>query len=111
MSYLQVGPCWSRPDLCAVPQVRAAQKLFRTFHCFGAPRVLRIPCRRVIPPVLVHLGFLRGLIYSSDRGQSGCPRTFVHFMRTAPRLVCDRQGRQLFILGGRYRITRRGIEG
>lgn len=68
-------------------------------------------CRRLIPPVLVQLGFLRGLIYSSDRGQPGCPRTFVHFMRTPPRLACDPAGSQLFILGGRYRVTRRGIEG
>jgi len=68
-------------------------------------------CRRVIPPVLVHLGFLRGLIYSSDRGQQGCPRAFIHFMRTPPRLACDPAGKQLFILGGQYCVTRRGIEG
>jgi hypothetical protein len=54
---------------------------------------------------------LRGLIYSSDRGQCGAPRTFIHFLRTPPRLACDPAGRQLYILGGRYRVTRRGIEG
>jgi hypothetical protein len=88
-----------------------AQDLFKRFHCFAAPQVIRKPCRRVIPPVLVHLGQLRGLIYSSDRGQRGSPRTFIHVMETPPALACDPAGRQLYILGGRYRVTSRGIEG
>lgn len=88
-----------------------ARELFERFHCFTAPRVIRRPCRRMIPRVLVHLGQLRGLIYSSDRGQRGRPRTFVHLMETPPTLACDPAGRQLYILGGRYRVTSRGIEG
>jgi hypothetical protein len=58
---------------------------------------------------LVDLGRLRGVIYS--RGAPGATRTYVHFMRTLPRLACDRTGRQLYVLGGNYRVTRRGIEG
>lgn len=88
-----------------------ARDLFERFHCFAAPRVIRRPCRRVIPPVLVHLGQLRGLIYSSDRGQRGRPRAFIHLMETPPTLACDPAGRQLYIIGGRYRVTPRGIEG
>jgi hypothetical protein len=57
------------------------------------------------------LGRLRALIYVSDRGCRGRPRTFIHFMRRWPRLACDRSGRQLFIIGGNYRVTPRGIEG
>ena len=60
--------------------------------------------------MLVFLGRLRGLIYSSDRGSPGCDRNYVHFMRHPPLLVCDPQGRQLYLVGGRYRVTRRGIE-
>jgi hypothetical protein len=59
----------------------------------------------------MHVGELRGLIYRSDRGQCGSPRTFIHFLRTPARLACDPQGRQLYVLGGRYRVTPRGIEG
>lgn len=64
-----------------------------------------------MPRVMVRLGELRGLIYRSDRGQCGSPRTFIHFMEKPPALACDPAGRQLYILGGKYRVTRRGIEG
>ena len=60
-------------------------------------------------PSLVDLGRLRGVIYS--RGSSGGSRTYIPFMRTPPRLACDRTGRQLYVLGGNYRVTKRGIEG
>ena len=88
-----------------------ARGLFHRFHCFDAPWVLRRPCPRIIPQVLVNLGELRGLIYRSDRGQCGQPRTFVHFFETPPQLTCDVGGGQLYLQGGRYRVTRRGIEG
>jgi hypothetical protein len=85
--------------------------LFRTFHHFPCGRVTFRRCRRVMPKVLVRLGRLKGLIYSSDRGRRGRPRTFVHFLETPPMLACNEAGSQLYILGGRYRVTRRGIEG
>jgi hypothetical protein len=88
-----------------------ARELYERFHCFAPQRVIRRPCRRLIPPVLTHLGQLRGLIYSSDRGQRGRPRTFIHLMETPPTLACDPAGMQLYIIGGRYRVTPRGIEG
>lgn len=97
----------ARPSAC----LRQACDLFEQFHCFPAGQVMRQPCRRVIPKVLVRVGELRGLIYGSDRGQSGCRRTFVHFLETPAQLACDPAGRQLYILGGNYRVTRRGIEG
>lgn len=64
-----------------------------------------------MPRVLVKLGRLRGLIYTSDKGNCGRPRTYIHFMRTTPLLACDPEGTQLHILGGRYRVTAHGIEG
>jgi hypothetical protein len=64
-----------------------------------------------MPNVLVNLGQLRGLIYGSDKGQCGKPRTFIHFMETPPLLASDARGKQLYIVGGKYRITARGIEG
>jgi hypothetical protein len=72
---------------------------------------MRSACSRVIPKVLVKLGHLRGLIYSSDRGSPMCDRTYIHFMETPPLLVCDPEGKQLYVIGGNYRVTNRGIEG
>lgn len=87
------------------------RKLFQIFYRFPAPSVIRAPCRRTIPRVLVRLGELRGLIYSSDRESQGRSRTYIHFMDMPPHLTCDPEGRQLYIVGGRYRVTSRGIEG
>lgn len=92
-------------------RVCRARRLYRRFHAFAGERVIRARCPRRIPRVVVHLGWLRGLIYRSDRGQAGRPRSFIHFLETPARLACDPCGRQLYILGGSYRVTRRGIEG
>jgi len=91
--------------------LRQACELIRPFQCFEAPRLFRRRRQGLIPDVLMRLGELRGLIYRSDRGECGRPRTFVHFFETPAELTCDPQGRQLHIVGGNYRITRRGIEG
>ncbi len=72
--------------------------------------VLRVRQPRVIPPVVIQLGELVGVIYRAAKGGVG-PRTYVHFMETRPRLVAAPDGRQLYIVGGRYRVTGRGIEG
>ena len=88
-----------------------AQQLFERFHSFRPDRNLRRNCRRLMPKVLVNLGELRGLIYRSDKGQCGRPRTFIHFMETPPLLASDASGQQLYIVGGNYRVTSRGIEG
>lgn len=88
-----------------------ARRLFERFHRLRPDRVLRMTCRRVMPRVLVQLGTLRGLIYSAQKDRCGRPKTYIHFMERPPLLTCDPGGRQLYILGGRYRVTPRGIEG
>lgn len=113
MGYIRVKICClpdgglqrSRDSVCD------GRKLFHIFHRFPAPSLIRAPCRRMIPRVLVRLGELRGLIYRSDKGSCGRSRTYVHFMDRPPHLTCDPEGRQLYIVGGRYRVTSRGIEG
>lgn len=87
------------------------RELIRPFQCFEVPRLVPRRCQRMTPDVLMRLGELRGLIYCSNRGQCGWPRTFIHFFETPVDLMCDRRGRQLYIQGGRYRVTTRGIEG
>lgn len=91
--------------------LREGQRRFQLFHSFAPAGVVRAPCRRLIPKVLVHLGYLRGLIYSSDKGTERCGKTYIHFMETPPRLTCSADGTQLYIMGGRYRVTPKGIEG
>ena len=60
-----------------------------------------------MPPVVVELGQLAGLVYRSSKWV-GRPRTYIHFMDDPPRLVSDVTGRRLFIVGGSYRVTTQG---
>jgi hypothetical protein len=73
-------------------------------------RAVVVRHRRVMPPVVVHLGSLVGVIYRSDRGRCGSPRNYVHFMKEPPALTSSVDGTRLFIVGGNYRVTPRGIE-
>jgi hypothetical protein len=93
------------------PGLWTARSLFQRFHRFAPDLMIKSPCSRVIPKVLVKIGRLRGLIYSSDKGERGCPKTYIHFMEREPVLACNARGTQMYILGGRYRVTSRGIEG
>jgi len=113
VSYVRIRRCSEGENTIALPcgRVKEAQALFRCFHNFPAPELIKMPCRRLIPKVLMKLGHLRGVIYSSDKGQPGCPQTYVHFMERPPLLACDPQGTQLYIIGGGYRVTSKGIEG
>jgi len=88
-----------------------ARSLYDRFQGHRPRRNARVPFRRIVPPVVVELGDLLGLIYRSDRGGSGRSRTFVHFMDDPPRLVTEPSGRQLYVIGGSYLVTPRGIEG
>jgi hypothetical protein len=92
-------------------QIRRGLGLFKRFKRFDPDRIRRVGHPRVLPPVLVELGELRGLIYGSDRWDPGRKRSFIHFMETPPLLLSNPEGNQLFIVGGRYRVTSRGIEG
>ncbi len=76
----------ARPPGCIQASSR---RNFACFHCFAPAQVVRAPCRRVIPEVLVHLGYLRGLIYSSDKQTPKQSRTYIHFMETPARLACN----------------------
>jgi hypothetical protein len=91
--------------------IRKGEALYREFNQHGPSRVLKINARRTIPGVVVELGRLRGLMYRSEKGQPGRPRTYIHLMEDPPRLVSNVEGTQLYIVGGSYRVTRRGIEG
>ena len=90
--------------------VQDASALYRRFTSAPPRSVQRVSHRRVMPGVVVELGQLVALMYRSDKWV-GHPRTYIHYMENPPRLVADVTGRQLFVVGGSYRITARGIEG
>jgi len=98
-------------DLKESQQIRLGEDLYRQFNCFEPARIEQVHHPRLIPPVVVELGELAGLIYRSDKWQPGTPRTYIHFMENPPRLVSSVTGKQLYIVGGDYRVTSRGIEG
>lgn len=98
-------------DTVQVHSMQQGIDLYRAFNRFGPSRVMTINHSRVIPPVVVELGELVGLMYRSDKGQPGQPRTYIHRMEDPPRLVSNIEGTQLYIVGGSYQVTPRGIEG
>jgi hypothetical protein len=85
--------------------------LYQMFNRFEPSRVMRVRHPRLIPPVVMELGELAGVIYRSEKGQPGRPLTYIHFMQDPPLLVSNVAGTQLYIVGGSYRVTPRGIEG
>jgi hypothetical protein len=90
--------------------VRDAAGLYRHFTRFPARSFRRVSHRRLMPPVVVELGHLAAVVYRSDKWV-GHPRTYIHYMEDPPRLVSDVAGRRLFLIGGSYHVTDRGIEG
>lgn len=94
-----------------VQYMQQGMGLYRAFNGFEPSRVLKVQHPRVIPPLVVELGALVGLIYRSDKSQRGQARTYIHRMENPPRLVSNIEGTQLYIVGGSYQVTPRGIEG
>jgi hypothetical protein len=91
--------------------LQQATDLYQAFNGFAPSRVVKVRHARMIPPVVVELGELVGLIYRSDKRQPGQPLTYIHRMEDPPRLVSNIEGTQLYVVGGSYRITPQGIEG
>ena len=73
-------------DAVPIQGMRQGADLYHAFNGFEPSRVMKIRHSRVIPPVVVELGELVGLIYRSDKGQPGQPLTYIHRMEdsTAP---------------------------
>jgi hypothetical protein len=58
------------------------------------------------------VGELRGLIYRASRVAGEEPKTYVHFFKgRRPMLATNPSGTRLYIVGGRYRVGKNGIEG
>ena len=99
------------PQGNANEKIQMGRALYQQFNQFPADRIEHVHHNRQIPPVVVGLGELTGVIYRSDKWQPGRPRTYIHFLEEKPRLVSNVEGTQLYIVGGNYRVTPQGIEG
>jgi hypothetical protein len=91
--------------------IDAGAALYDLFTGAAPDRILKSQTQRTIPPVVVELGDLLGVIYRSSKGGDAQPRAYIHFMEDPPLLTTNVQGDQLYVLGGSYRVTSRGIEG
>jgi hypothetical protein len=98
-------------DAVKEEELAQGEALYSRFNSFDATAVMTVKHCRTIPPVVVELGELVGLIYRSDKGQQGRKLTYIHRLEDPPRLVSNVEGTQLYIVGGSYRVTAQGIEG
>jgi len=66
--------------------------------------------RKKMPKVLVEIGDLEAVVYKS--GKSGKPERYLHFFENpSPMLTTTTDGQELFIVGGKAFVDKRGIVG
>lgn len=89
-----------------------AKKLFKDFHDFDPRRVIKAKVKnRMVPKVLVVLGRLVDISYSSDKWHKGKRVNYIHKFKQQPYLACSPGGDQLYIVGGNYKAKPEGIVG
>lgn len=62
------------------------------------------------PAVVVYLGELVQVNYRTRKGKNGTVEYYHRFTKPLPILVSDPKGKHLYVVGGRFKITDRGIE-
>lgn len=91
-------------------EVKEAMRRFESFHGARSRDVVRVRLPE-LPRVLLTVGECIGIMYRTRR--NGRVENYLHrfFRRSArPTLAVSPDGRLLFLLGGGYRFTHRGIE-
>lgn len=88
--------------------VRKAASLYQRFSGHKAEEIAEIDLPAV-PPVGVAIGDIDGILYTTIR--DGVTEHYKHEFAKSdrPLFVVSPDGKQLFIVGGRYRFTERGI--
>jgi len=94
------------------PEFDALVEWYSAFHGRVPHAVTVVPKgRKDMPGLVAELGPLRAIEYRVTLS-SGEEVTMRHvFGRVKPMLVCDADGRCLWIVGGAFKVTERGIEG
>jgi hypothetical protein len=88
---------------------------------YGIGWAPRAPIRKVIPigrrsdrrelvGSVRRVGDVLALIYRRAGDTRDAGRAYIHFMRRPPALMTNAGGTQLYLVGGGYRVTARGIE-
>jgi hypothetical protein len=89
-------------------QIRHAAELYSEFSGHDADEFQMVQ-KPVIPDVLTVIGELEGVIYSTVRDNEA--ERYIHKFRakSRPMLCVGPDGNQLFLIGGSYHFTERGI--
>lgn len=94
----------------AINELNKAFSGYHSFHWGREPKeVIQFHNVIQVPDVVVVLGDLTAVIYRTRKGEEGMVHYIHSFSNPAPKLTCDTDMRQLFIMGGRYHIEDRGI--
>lgn len=93
----------SNPRGAKFDQVRS---LYRNFREREPTRVLKVTTPRT-PRALAVMGYLRGVSYDTTHGNRAVG--YDHTFKAGSRPLLATDGKRLYILQGRYRVTSRGI--
>jgi len=92
-----------------------AERTFSDWHSFLSGE--KVPVKlEPLATELVVLGEVREIVYYSDKGSPGEYKAYVHEFGSAdrrdmPLLLFDRHNGALIVMGGKFKITARGIVG
>ena len=90
-------------------EAAAARRTFKRWHGFEARRVLTANVAPRIPRVLIALGELHTVVYESDKWTSRRELYRHQTKKPRPLLCTGPDGRGLFLIGGRTRVTALGL--
>lgn len=88
-------------------EVRRAVKLFKGFRLRNPDAVYRVP--RELPEAVIVMGELRAVAYDMPRGERQVLYWHEFADGSRPLLCAGPNQCELVLLGGRYRVTPRGI--
>jgi hypothetical protein len=91
-------------------------RTFKKWHAFSPHRITRVKAPSRIPRTMVQLGELEAIVYRSDKWAGGPDNPkgkhilYEHTtQRPRPVLATDPDGRDVFIVGGKMRVTADGL--
>jgi len=89
-------------------QIREAKKLYSDFTGHDAKIIDEIP-KPAVPDVLIYIGSVDGIMYTTVR--DGKTEMYVHEFKgeAKPEFCVSPDGRSIFLIGGQYKFTERGI--
>jgi hypothetical protein len=98
----------TRASISNNPDVKKAARLYERFSGHEAEGIGRIKVK-ALPKVGVAIGTIDGIMYTTIR--DGREEKYIHQFRAKdkPIFVVSPDGKQLFMIGGAYDFTERGI--